>query len=117
MEYVNSYLFNLPYVFHPSIRTSKDGVTGLTNDTFSDTGIMLNSNLDSDVVNFLIEKFADKNKVVINEILRSRANLTFKSTDNRPERVVFIIKSKHFIKRMLDCFTPLFIVKKCRFCC
>lgn len=84
MDYVNSYLFTLPYVFHPSIRTAKDGVTGLTGDTFSDTGIMLNSNIDSDVVKFLIEKFADKNNVVIHEILRSRANLTFKSTDNRP---------------------------------
>ncbi|MGA1048898.1 MAG: hypothetical protein ACO3UU_12890 [Minisyncoccia bacterium] len=84
MSYTNNYLFSLPYNFQHSIHVAKDGIVGLTSDQYSDTGIMLKEPLDEKFVKFLIEKFANKNNVKIKEILRGRANLTFRSIDQRP---------------------------------
>jgi hypothetical protein len=75
----------LPYYYRKSINAQRDGIVGFeAEDKYSDTGIMLNEPLNEEFVKFLIEKFASKNNIKIIEILRGRANLTCRSSDNRP---------------------------------
>ncbi len=73
-----------PYSFRPSINAAKDGVVGLTGKNYSDRGILVNEPLDDKIVRFIVDKFAEKNNVVVHEILRGRANLTCKTNDPRP---------------------------------
>ncbi len=82
--FIRNRLLNIPYYFLPSIRAAKDEVVGLIGEKYSDSGIMCREPLEQDIVEFLINKFAQKNNIVIKEILRGRSNFTFRSIDERP---------------------------------
>jgi hypothetical protein len=84
IEFVKEKLLSIPFRFRHSIEGARDGVVGLTNENYSDSGVMLIEPLDEEIVKFLINKFAEKNNVKIKKILRARANLNFKSNDTRP---------------------------------
>lgn len=80
-----------PYLFFDSIEAAKDNIVGIYGNKFSDNGIMTAGSNDwsipdplRDVGKEIIGKFAKKHNFEIENILRIRTNLTFRSFDRRP---------------------------------
>lgn len=88
-----------------SIGAATDGYTGISGDRFLDRPIMVagSNNLeDKDIMRPIAKaiflKFAEKHKITLNEVFRTRTNVSFTSLDSRPTipHVDLRNSNKHF---------------------
>lgn len=83
--------YNAQYCFRLGVEADRDGITGIYGDWHVDKPIMISgsNNPEEDdplrpVAREILEKFAKKHKIKINDVMRTRTNMTFRSDDERP---------------------------------
>ena len=94
---------NAPFFFEShSIGAADDGYTGIPGDRFLDRPIMVagsNDPNDEDILRPLakriFEKFAEKHGIQLDQVFRTRTNISFRTTDSRPTMPHVDLRNKH----------------------